>query len=76
MKGFVLLKLLASLIFVFFTQLLIIIMWGEYVWLFKFSNGGVGGSPLQQVQPILWVVLSIELLLGIAVARYAFNKND
>lgn len=47
-------------ILVFITQLTFILMWGEYVWLFKYANGGVGGTILNQVNPIFWVLLVLE----------------
>lgn len=56
-------RLLIVCILVVFTQLFAIIMWGEYVWLYKFANGGVGGTPLGQVQVIFWWILIIEILL-------------
>lgn len=49
-------------ILVFITQLIFILMWGEYVWLFKYANGGVGGTILNQVNPIFWVLLVLECL--------------
>ncbi|MEC5422540.1 hypothetical protein QGM71_03415 [Virgibacillus sp. C22-A2] len=61
-------KKISFFITVLVTQLIAIIMWGEHVWLYKFSNGGVGGSPVEQIQPILWVILIIEATLFILLA--------
>ncbi|MBB4825031.1 putative membrane protein [Sporosarcina luteola] len=57
------LKLTAWFMFGVFTQLIAIIMWGEYVWLYRFANGGVGGTPLESVQPIFWLLLLIEIVV-------------
>ena len=54
-------------VMVWFTQLIGIIMWGEYVWLTRFSIGGVGGTPMEKVRPIFWIILIIELLWFIYV---------
>ena len=61
-------KTISFFIAVLVTQLIAIIMWGEHVWLYKFANGGVGGSPVGQIQPILWVILVIEAILFIYLA--------
>ncbi len=45
-----------------------IVMYGQLVWLGKFSTMGVGGGPLSQVHPILWWALFLELLVMIGVA--------
>ena len=57
-----------------FTQLLAIIIWGEYVWLSKLAMGSVGGTPLEQIQPALWFVFITEIILVILLAIY-FKKN-
>jgi len=62
------LKILSFFIAVLVTQLIAIIMWGEHVWLYKFANGGVGGSPVGQIQPILWLILIIEAILFVLLA--------
>ncbi|MCM3638454.1 hypothetical protein M3152_12155 [Sporosarcina luteola] len=56
-----------------FTQLLAIIIWGEYVWLSKIAVGfSVGGTPLGHIQPALWIAFVIEIIL---LAIY-FKKNE
>lgn len=67
-------KLISIYIIVLITQLIAIILWGEHVWLSKFANGGVGGSPLGQVQPVLWVLLIIEVILFICLA-FDYNRK-
>lgn len=57
-----------------FTQLIAIVVWGEYVWLHKLSNGGVGGTPLGQIQPAIWWLLAIEIILFIGIA--IFKKQE
>lgn len=54
----------------FFTQLIAIVMWGEFVWLNKVSNGGVGGTPLGQIQPVIWWLLAFEVVIFIGVAIF------
>jgi uncharacterized membrane protein len=49
-------------------------MWGEYVWLYRFANGGVGGTPLEQIQPIFWVIIFIEFLI-IALITVKLKKK-
>ena len=34
------------------TQIMLVFIWGEYVWLYKFSNGGVGGTITDQINPV------------------------
>lgn len=58
------------------TQIMAIIMWGEYVWLFKLANGGVGGSPLGQIQPVLWIIIVIEIILFAFFAAVLNRKNE
>ncbi|MFX3675025.1 MAG: hypothetical protein ACE3JQ_11340 [Paenisporosarcina sp.] len=69
MKRFLLLVILALS-----TQLIAIIMWGEYVWLYRSTNGGVSGTPLGQVQPILWFIIVLEFILFITF--YFKRKNE
>ncbi|MCA0970181.1 hypothetical protein LCM20_06250 [Halobacillus litoralis] len=57
------LKFLILFLLVWVSQFLAVVMWGEYVWLEKFSNGGVGGTPMDQVQPVLWWTLVLEALV-------------
>lgn len=61
-------------ILAFFTQLIAIAMWGEYVWLSRVSNGGIVGTPIEQVQPVIWWLLAIEVLLFIGIA--IFKKQE
>jgi len=59
-----------------FTQLLAIIVWGEYVWLSKIAVGfSVGGTPLAHIQPALWFAFVTEIILVILLAIY-FKKNE
>jgi len=59
-----------------FTQLIAIIMWGEYVWLSKLSQGGVGGTPLEQIQPVFWVLIIIEIVLFTVIAmRFSMQEK-
>jgi uncharacterized membrane protein len=69
-------KIISFFISVLVTQLIAIIMWGEHVWLYKFANGGVGGSPVGQIQPILWVILVIEAILFIFLAADYKRKTN
>ncbi|OLP65155.1 hypothetical protein BACPU_16890 [Bacillus pumilus] len=55
-----------------FTQLLAIIIWGEYVWLSKLALGSVEGIPIGHIQPALWFVFVTEIIL---LALY-FKKNE
>ena len=70
------LQVTAWFLFGFFTQLIAIIMWGEYVWLYKMAHGGVGGTPLAEIQPIFWLLLGIEIVVfGLfVVMRRRVNK--
>ncbi len=51
-------------------------MWGEHVWLYKFANGGVGGSPVGQIQPILWLILIIEAIMFVLLAVSYKRKTN
>lgn len=55
------------------TQLMIILMWGEYVWLFKYANGSVGGNPVDQINQIFWVFIAVECTLFLFLV---LNKNN
>ncbi len=68
-------KILSLFTVVLSTQLITIIMWGEHVWLYKFVNGGVGGTPLEQIQPILWIILLIEAIIYTLLAIEYKKKN-
>lgn len=51
-------------------------MWGEYVWLYRFTNGGVGGSPIEQIQPVFWWIMFIEVIILVSLgAVYKKNKD-
>lgn len=75
-EGIEMLKIISFFIAVLVTQLIAIIMWGEHVWLYKFANGGVGGSPVQQIQPILWLILIIEAILFVLLAVNYKRKTN
>ena len=70
-----LIRFIPLVIVVLFTQLLAIIIWGEYVWLSKLAAGSVGGTPLEHIQPALWFVFVTEIILIILSAIY-LKKND
>ncbi|WP_339289518.1 hypothetical protein [Ureibacillus sp. FSL K6-0786] len=53
------------------TQLIVIIMWGEFVWLTKFTNGGVGGTAIEQVNPILWFLVALEFIIFMVILFYS-----
>ena len=59
-----------------FTQIIALIMWGEFVWLYRFANGGVGGTPIEQIQPIFWWIMFIEVIILVSLgAVYKKNKS-
>ncbi|GKV70349.1 hypothetical protein NCCP2716_28470 [Sporosarcina sp. NCCP-2716] len=58
------------------TQFIAVAMWGEYVWMHRLSNGGVGGTPLGQIQPIIWWLLAVEILALILIAYFHKQKNN
>lgn len=69
------LRYLLLVILVIFTQIIGIIMWGEYVWLFKQSNGGVGGSILEQINPIFWVIIATETIILLLLFTFIKSKK-
>lgn len=58
-----------------FTQLIAILMWGEYVWLSKLASGGVGGTPFEQIQPVFWFLIITEIISFTITAIY-FSKKE
>lgn len=65
-------KFIPLIIVALCTQLIAMFMWGQYVWLSKLSMGGVSGTPLGQIQPTLWFVFVLEIIL----LAYCFQKNN
>lgn len=50
--------------FLFLTfQLFCMFALGQYVWTFKYAFGGVGGSIIEQIDPVFWYLISIEILI-------------
>lgn len=58
------------------TQFIAVAMWGEYVWMQRLSNGGVGGTPLGQIQPIIWWLLAVEILVLILIAYFHKQRKN
>ncbi|MBE1553827.1 hypothetical protein [Sporosarcina limicola] len=54
------------------TQLMVMIMWGEHVWFSKLAFGSVEGTRLGQIQPTLWFVFVLEIIL----LAYCFKKHN
>lgn len=48
---------------VLISQTILIFIWGEYVWLYKFANGGVGGTITEQINPVFWKLLIGEIII-------------
>jgi uncharacterized membrane protein len=69
-------RYLSLVILVLSIQIIGIIMWGEYVWLYRFANGGVGGTPLEQIQPIFWVIIVIEILIIALITVKLKNQEE
>lgn len=65
-------KFIPLIIVALCTQLMAMIMWGEYVWLSRLSFGGAVGSKLENIQPLLWFVFILEIIL----LAYCFRKNN
>lgn len=74
--GVILINFLSLVVLALSTQIIGIIMWGEYVWLYRFANGGVGGTPLEQIQPILWVIIVVEVILFTLLGLYLKKKEE
>ncbi|MER2192994.1 MAG: hypothetical protein ABS951_18760 [Solibacillus sp.] len=45
------------------TQIMLMFIWGEHVWLYKFANGGVGGTITDQINPVFWKLLLGEIII-------------
>lgn len=54
------------------TQLMAMIMWGEYIWFSELTFGSVEGTPLGQIHPMLWFVFVLEIIL----LGYCFKQNN
>jgi uncharacterized membrane protein len=74
--GVILIKFLSLVVLALSTQIIGIIMWGEYVWLYRFANGGVGGTPLEKIQPILWVIIVVEVTFFTLLGLYFKKKEE
>ncbi len=74
--GNIMIRFLSLVILALSTQIIGIIMWGEYVWLYKFASGGVGGTPLEHIQPILWVIIVIEVITFALLTVFLKKKED
>lgn len=57
------------------TQLIAIFIWSEYVWLYKFANGGVGGTAMDHVQPVFWWIIVFEVIMLSSLIAYKRKKN-
>ena len=56
-----------GLISLFFTgfQLIITIICYEFYWVYRLTNGGIGGTPIKQVHSLIWLVLLVELIISL-----------
>lgn len=54
------------------TQTILIFIWAEHVWLYKFVNGGVGGTIAEQINPMFWQLLLVEVVAFLLLI--IFNK--
>ncbi|QAS51297.1 hypothetical protein [Halobacillus litoralis] len=57
------------------TQLIAIFIWSEYVWLYKFANGGVGGAAIDHIQPVFWWIIAIEIFTISSLIAYKNYKE-
>ncbi|MBK3496331.1 hypothetical protein JFL43_15975 [Viridibacillus sp. YIM B01967] len=49
---------------VFITQLIGVLMWGEFIWHYKLKSfGDVTGTAIDQISPGIWVLLLLELII-------------
>ena len=48
---------------VFITQLIGVLMWGEYIWHIKLTSGSVDGTAIDQISPAIWILLLLELII-------------
>ncbi|TKI65843.1 hypothetical protein FC756_15840 [Lysinibacillus mangiferihumi] len=61
------------------TQTMFIFFWAEHVWLYKFVNGGVGGTITEQINPVFWQLLIGEVIVFLLLMifnryKFAFKK--
>ena len=60
------------------TQIMLVFIWGEHVWLYKFANGGVGGTITEHINPVFWKLLigeTIIFILIIFLIKYSDSKK-
>ncbi|MGG2082590.1 hypothetical protein [Lysinibacillus pakistanensis] len=62
---------------IFITQLMGIIIWGEFLWNFELlSQGATGGTLYDKINPILWFLLVFELVIFITIILVKYGLKQ
>lgn len=57
------------------THLLFILMWGQYMFAFYMTHGGVGGTPINNIPAVYWVIIVIEFLISVTLMVTGLNRS-
>lgn len=67
--------ILLKFYFGIFTHMILIVIWGEWVWNYKVAHGGASGTPLNSVQPILWWIIVTEFIISTCIFIWQCKKT-
>lgn len=47
----------------------------EFWWVYRLSNGGVGGNIIENVNPIIWCLVVIEVFISIGMISWGVSMK-
>lgn len=68
------LKFGLRLLFGIFTQLIAVIISYEFFFEYSKNNGGVGGTPISNIHPLIWIIIVLEIIISFYILSIS-NKN-
>jgi uncharacterized membrane protein YvbJ len=72
-KGLSIMTLGIKLLFATFTQILIVIVAYEFYFVYRMSNGGIIGTAIENIHPLIWCIGIIELIISVTIIIWGAN---
>lgn len=75
-KSIPIMKFGISMLFFSFFQVMAVIIAYEFYWVYRLDKGGVMGSAISNVHPIIWVILVVEILISLITILWGARLKE
>lgn len=75
-QGIALVKLGLGLMFFCALEMIAVIIAYEYYWVYRLNNGGVTGSVIENVHPLVWVLCVVQVILSFIALGWGASMKE